>query len=161
MCIQHTNFSDDECENMCTLSYNHQQIVSITHLPLFRIRSWKNWLCHMSLIFLHLHKKTFGIKLTKLDQYPGSKRLIQCPKHRKNSQFRIWMMIKIQRKRTMCIFVVYTVNGLQPMVSLSLHDPCSRCLLGPHGNRDVLPYCDLYVVAVMVNQQSAKYHSRH
>ena len=36
--IQLTLFFYDDYENMCTLSYYHHQIGSITHLPLFRVR---------------------------------------------------------------------------------------------------------------------------
>ena len=35
VCIQINHFSYDDCENMCTLSYYHNQIGSMTHLPLF------------------------------------------------------------------------------------------------------------------------------
>ena len=38
------------CWNMCTLSYYHQ-IRSTTHLPLFRVRSWKK--CYPLLVFLY------------------------------------------------------------------------------------------------------------
>ena len=41
VCIQLTNQSYDDCKNTCTLSYYHQ-IGSITHLPLFIVRSWSN-----------------------------------------------------------------------------------------------------------------------
>ena len=37
--IQLTHFSYDDCENMCTLSYNHHQFRSVTHGPFFMIRS--------------------------------------------------------------------------------------------------------------------------
>ena len=40
--IQVTHFSYDDYENVCTLSYNLHQIGSMTHLPLFRVRSWNN-----------------------------------------------------------------------------------------------------------------------
>ena len=36
----------------CTLSYNHHQIRSVTHLPLFRVRSWNNGMCCMSFYIL-------------------------------------------------------------------------------------------------------------
>ena len=42
MRIQLTHFSYGDCENTCTLSYFHHQIVSVTHLLLFRVRSWNN-----------------------------------------------------------------------------------------------------------------------
>ena len=43
--IQLAHFSYDDCENTCTLSYyHHHQIGSMTHLPLFRVRSWNNGL---------------------------------------------------------------------------------------------------------------------
>ena len=37
--IQLIYFSYDYCENMCTLSNHHHQFGSMTHLPLFRVRS--------------------------------------------------------------------------------------------------------------------------
>ena len=37
VCIHLTHFPDDDCENMCTLSYYHNQTWSMTHLPLFRV----------------------------------------------------------------------------------------------------------------------------
>ena len=40
--IQLTHFSYDDCENTCILSYYHHQIGGMTHLPLFRVRSWNN-----------------------------------------------------------------------------------------------------------------------
>ena len=40
--IQLTHWSYDDCENMCTLSYDHIQTGSMTHLPLFSLRSWNN-----------------------------------------------------------------------------------------------------------------------
>ena len=48
VCIQFTHFSYDNCENICTLSYYHHQIGSMTHLPLFRVRSRNNGICCMS-----------------------------------------------------------------------------------------------------------------
>ena len=43
VCIQLTHFSFDDCKNTCTLShYHHHQIGRMTHLPLFRVRSWSN-----------------------------------------------------------------------------------------------------------------------
>ena len=50
--IQLTHFSYDDCENTCTLSYYHRQIGSMTHLPLFRVRSWKNGMFCMSFYIL-------------------------------------------------------------------------------------------------------------
>ena len=40
--IQLTHFCYGDCENVCSLSYYHHQIRSMTHLPLFRVRSWNN-----------------------------------------------------------------------------------------------------------------------
>ena len=40
------------CENTCTLSYNHHQIGSMTHLPLFGGRSWNNGMRGMSFYIL-------------------------------------------------------------------------------------------------------------
>ena len=42
-------FLYDESENTCTLSYHHRQIGSMTHLPLFSVRSWSNAMRCMSL----------------------------------------------------------------------------------------------------------------
>ena len=33
---------------LCTLSYYHHQIGSMTHLPSFRVRSWNSGMCFMS-----------------------------------------------------------------------------------------------------------------
>ena len=50
--IQLTHFAYDGCENTCTLSYHHHQIGCMTHLPLFRVRSWKNGITCMSFYIL-------------------------------------------------------------------------------------------------------------
>ena len=51
--IQFTHFSYDDCENMCTLWYNHHhEIGSMTHLPLFRAMSWNNGMCSVSFYIL-------------------------------------------------------------------------------------------------------------
>ena len=42
MCIQLTHLSYYDYENTCTLYYCHHQIGSMTHLPLFGVRSWNN-----------------------------------------------------------------------------------------------------------------------
>ena len=39
-CIQLTHVSYDDCEHMCTLSYYHHQIGSMTHLSLLKVRSY-------------------------------------------------------------------------------------------------------------------------
>ena len=39
VCIQLTYFPYDDCESMCTLFYYYHQIGSMTHLPLFMVRS--------------------------------------------------------------------------------------------------------------------------
>ena len=36
------------CEYTCTLSYYHNQIGSMSHLPLFMVRSWNNGICYIS-----------------------------------------------------------------------------------------------------------------
>ena len=41
VCVQLNHFCYDDCENTCILSYHHQ-IGSMTHFPLFRVRSWNN-----------------------------------------------------------------------------------------------------------------------
>ena len=48
VCIQLTHLSYDDYENACTLSYYHHQMGSMTHLPLFRVRSWNNGMRCMS-----------------------------------------------------------------------------------------------------------------
>ena len=52
VCILFTHFSCDDCENMCTLSYYHHQIGRMTHLPLFRVRSWNYGMRCMSFYIL-------------------------------------------------------------------------------------------------------------
>ena len=54
-CIQLTQLTYDDCENMCTLSFYHHQIRSITHLPLLRVMSWNNGMCCMSFYILMIH----------------------------------------------------------------------------------------------------------
>ena len=51
VCIQLTYISDDYCKNICTLSYHHNQIGSMTHLPLVRVRLWNNGTRCMSLLY--------------------------------------------------------------------------------------------------------------
>ena len=56
-----THLSYDDCKNICTLSY-HNQIGSMTHLPLFKVRSWSNSMRYMSLyIFQQTHGQMFYI----------------------------------------------------------------------------------------------------
>ena len=50
--IQHIHFFYDDCEITCTLFCYHHQIGSITHLPLFMVRSWINGMHYMAFIFL-------------------------------------------------------------------------------------------------------------
>ena len=52
VCIQFTHYSYDDCEKMCTLSYYHHQIGSMTHLPLLNVRSWNNGMLCMSFYIL-------------------------------------------------------------------------------------------------------------
>ena len=60
--IQRTHFSYGDCENTCTWSYNHRhQIGSMTHLPLFRVRSWNNGRRCMS---FHTHMAQVTVKRT-------------------------------------------------------------------------------------------------
>ena len=47
VCIKLTRFSNDDCENTCTLSYYHQ-IGSMTHLSFFMIMSWHDGMRCMS-----------------------------------------------------------------------------------------------------------------
>ena len=39
VCIQPTHFANDGCENIYTISYYHHQVGSMTHLPLFKVKS--------------------------------------------------------------------------------------------------------------------------
>ena len=59
ICIQLTLLFHDDYENTCNLSYYHHQIGSMTHLPLFRVRSWNNGMHCLSfyilIIFLLQH----------------------------------------------------------------------------------------------------------
>ena len=57
MRIQLTHFSYDDYENICILSYYHYQIRNMTHLSLFRVRSWNNGSCCMYFIFLLTHDR--------------------------------------------------------------------------------------------------------
>ena len=61
VCIQLTHFFYDDCENICTRSYYHHQIGSMTHLPLFRIRSWNNVMRCMSFYILMSLLSDFNI----------------------------------------------------------------------------------------------------
>ena len=54
VCFQFTHFSCDDWENIYALSYYHHQIGSINYYPLFRVRSWNNGVCCMSLYILIL-----------------------------------------------------------------------------------------------------------
>ena len=56
VCIQLTHLSYDDCENKCSLSYYHHHIGSMTHLPLFRVRSLNNGMHCRSLYILTLVK---------------------------------------------------------------------------------------------------------
>ena len=62
------NFSCDDCENTCSLSYYmyHHQIGSMTHLPLFRVRSWNNGMRCMSFYILLVNDPYcfFGVNLS-------------------------------------------------------------------------------------------------
>ena len=64
--IQLTHFSYDDCENMFILSYYRHQIGRMTHLPMFRARSWNNDMCCMSFYILIttkiLHKSKTPIR---------------------------------------------------------------------------------------------------
>ena len=67
VCFHLTHLSYDECKNTCTLSYYHHQIGSMSHWPLFRVRSWHNGMRCMSVFFIvvfrfflnHLHDKEY------------------------------------------------------------------------------------------------------
>ena len=49
--IQLTHLSYADRKDICTLSYYHHQIGSLTYLPLFRVRSWNNGMCCMSFLY--------------------------------------------------------------------------------------------------------------
>ena len=53
VCIQFTHFSYDDCQNTCTWFYYHNQIGSMTHLPLSRVRSWNNGILVSLYVFLY------------------------------------------------------------------------------------------------------------
>ena len=61
-----THFSCDDCENMCTFSLYLHQIASMTHLPLFRVRSWNNGMRCMSFHILLYRNKHLWIKNASL-----------------------------------------------------------------------------------------------
>ena len=52
VCFQFTDFSCDDWDNICTLSYYHHQIGSMNYYPLFRVRSWNNGVRCMSFYIL-------------------------------------------------------------------------------------------------------------
>ena len=57
--IHPTNWSDDNCQNTCTLFHYHHQIGSRPHLPLFRVRSWNSgmrWIIFYILILFSIFK---------------------------------------------------------------------------------------------------------
>ena len=68
VCIQLTHFSYDDCENICTSHY-HQPFGSMTHLPLFRVRSWNigmRWMCFYILVRQSFENRTiFSIERQK------------------------------------------------------------------------------------------------
>ena len=53
VCIQLTHLSYDDCENTRSLSCCHHQVGSMTHSPLFRVRSWNIGMRRMSLNILN------------------------------------------------------------------------------------------------------------
>ena len=52
VCILLTHFACNDGEDMCTSSYYHPQIGSMTHLRFFRFRSWNNGMRYMSVFVL-------------------------------------------------------------------------------------------------------------
>ena len=58
VCTQLMHFFYDDCENMCTISYYHYQIGSMTYLPLFRVRSSNNSMCCM-IFCIHIFSGTY------------------------------------------------------------------------------------------------------
>ena len=55
-----------DCENACTLCYYHHQIGSMTHLALFRVKSWNNGMRFMS-FYIFTYSQDHGIKhITKI-----------------------------------------------------------------------------------------------
>ena len=55
VCFQFTHFPCDDWESI-TLSYHHHQIRSMNYYPLFRVRSWNNGICCMSLYCYGLNR---------------------------------------------------------------------------------------------------------
>ena len=74
MWIQHTHFSFDDCENMCSLSYCHHQNGSMIHLPLFRLRSWNNGVRCMFYLY-HYYKGVAAMLLLCCDNLMSVTRL--------------------------------------------------------------------------------------
>ena len=55
-----------DCENACTLCYYHHQIGSMTHLALFRVKSWNNGMRFMS-FYIFTYSQDHDIKhITKI-----------------------------------------------------------------------------------------------
>ena len=53
VCIQLTNFFNNDCDNMFTLCYHHHHLIgSMTLLSLLKVRSWNNAMRYMSLYIL-------------------------------------------------------------------------------------------------------------
>ena len=64
VCIQPIHFAYADCEDMCTLSYYHNQIGNMTHLPIVKVRSWK-MVCAVCLS-VFFYKSTFETCSTPL-----------------------------------------------------------------------------------------------
>ena len=70
VCFQFTNFPCDGWENIHTLSYNHHQIGSMNHYPLFRVRSLYNGMrCIFFYILLYFILILFEICLQFAELY--------------------------------------------------------------------------------------------
>ena len=48
VCIHLTDLCFDLCEDTCTVSHYQNEIISMTHLRLFKFKSWNNGMCCVS-----------------------------------------------------------------------------------------------------------------
>ena len=65
VCFQFTHFSCDDWENIYTLSCYHHQAESMNYYPLFRVRSWNNGVCCMSLYILIVGLRNLSMEIQK------------------------------------------------------------------------------------------------
>ena len=68
--IQLTHFSYDDCENTCTWSYYHHEFGRMTHLPLFRVKSWNNGVRCMSVYVLMIYFLAYDLHADRCWSWP-------------------------------------------------------------------------------------------